>query len=76
MSIKDEALAASVRSALSQDKRLGSQPIMVRAAEGEILLKGRVDSEEQKELALLVSQGVPGVRYVRIDELTVREEQE
>jgi osmotically-inducible protein OsmY len=64
VSIKDEALAASV------------QPIMVRAVDGEVFLKGRVDSEEQRKLAGMVVRGVPGVRHVRMDELEVREEQE
>jgi len=76
VSIRDEALGASVRNALAQDKRIGGQAIMVRAVNGEVFLKGRVDSESQRELALLVAQGVPGVRHVRLDELEVREAQE
>lgn len=76
MTIRDEALAASVRNALSQDKRIGGLPIMVRATEGEVFLKGKVDRDEQKELATLVTQGVPGVRHVRTEELVVREEQQ
>lgn len=76
MSIRDEALALSVRNALAQDKRIGGQAIMVRATDGDVFLKGRVDHEEQRELASLVAQGVPGVRHVRTDELVVREEQE
>jgi len=75
VSIRDEALAASVRNALAQDKRIGGLPIMVRASDGEVFLKGRVDTEEQRRLAMLVTQGVPGVRYVRSDEIEVREEQ-
>ena len=74
MSFRDEALAQSVRQAISQDRRLGSQSIMVRVANGEIALKGRVDSPEQRELAELVAQGIPGVRHVKIDELVVKED--
>ena len=73
MSIQDEALAGRVRSALSQDKRLSGLPIMVRAASGEIHLKGKVDTEEQKKLAVMVIHGVPGVRGLVSDELEVRE---
>ena len=73
MSIQDEALAGMVRSALSQDKRLSGLPIMVRAASGEIHLKGKVDTEEQKELAVMVIRGVPGVRGLVSDELEIRE---
>jgi len=76
VSIRDEALAASVRNALAQDKRLGGQAIMVRASDGDVFLKGRVDTEEQRELAMVVAQGVPGVRHVRVDELAVKGEQE
>ena len=74
MSFRDEALAQNVRQAISQDRRLGSQSIMVRVANGEIALKGRVDSLEQRELAKLVAQGVPGVRQVMVDELVVKED--
>ena len=73
MSIQDEALAGRVRGALSQDKRLSGLAIMVRAAGGEIHLKGRVDSEEQKQLATTIIRGVPGIRQVVDDELVVRE---
>ena len=76
MAFQDEALAQMVRHAISQDKRIGGQPIMVRAANGEIALKGLVDSQEQRELAVLVAQGIPGVRHVIIDELIVREDGE
>ncbi len=56
---------------MTQDKRIGGLPIMVRAANGEISLKGRVDSPEQRELAQMVAQGIPGVRQVDVEELTV-----
>ncbi|MDO8684949.1 MAG: BON domain-containing protein [Armatimonadota bacterium] len=73
MSIQDEALAGRVRGALSQDKRLSGLPIMIRAADGEIHLKGKVDTEEQKVLAVMVVKGVPGIRGIVDDELVVRE---
>ncbi len=73
MAIRDEALAGRVRNALIQDKRVGGQAIAVRAVDGEVLLKGIVDAGEQKELAVLVAGGIPGVRSVNTDELRVRE---
>lgn len=73
MSFQDEALAQRVRHAIIQDNRIGGLPIMVRAAGGEIALKGRVDTPEQKDLVLLVAQGVPGVRQINVDELIVKE---
>jgi|GEM_PF-542159 osmotically-inducible protein OsmY len=73
VSIQDEALAERVRNALIQDKRVGGQAIAVRVVQGEVFLKGIVDTEEQRELAVMVARGIPGVRYLNIDELRVRE---
>lgn len=76
VAFQDEALAQMVRHAISQDKRIGGQPIMVRAANGEIALKGWVNTPKQRELARLVAQGIPGVRQVTVDELLVKEDGE
>lgn len=76
MAFQDEALAQRVRHAISQDNRMGALPIMVRVANGEVSLKGRVDTAEQRELVLLVAQGIPGVRYVSVDELILKEDGE
>lgn len=72
MAIQDEALAAMVSNAIAQDKRIGGQAIAVRVAAGEVFLKGVVDSEEARQLAALVAKGIPGVRYVSIEELKVK----
>ena len=76
MALQDEALEQMVTNAIRQDKRIGGQAIMVRATSGEIALKGLVDTLEQLELARLVTQGVPGVRRVSVDELSVRKDDE
>lgn len=76
MSIQDEALAGKVNNALVQDKRLGGQAIAVRVAQGEVSLKGIVDTEEQSELARMVVSGIPGVRHVNVEELRIREASE
>ena len=73
MTIQDEALAGRVTSAIVQDKRIGGQAIAVRVAEGEVSLKGIVDTEEQLQLAKLVVRGIPGVRHLNVDELRVKE---
>jgi osmotically-inducible protein OsmY len=75
VTIQDEALAGRVRNALAQDKRLGGQAIAVRVAQGEVSLKGIVDTEEQRELAKLVVKGIPGVRQLNVDELRIRKAQ-
>ena len=73
LTIQDEALSGKVRNAIAQDKRIGGQAIAVRVAEYEVFLKGIVDTEEQRDLALMVTRGIPGVRQVNMDELRVRE---
>ena len=73
VSIQDEALAEMVRQALMNDKRIGGQAIAARVTDGEVFLKGIVDTEEQRELALMVIGGIAGVRHINTDELRVRE---
>ena len=73
MSIADEALTARVSNTIAQDNRISGLAVMVRAANGDIFVKGRVDTEEQGSLIRLVIQGVAGVRRVVIDELQVTE---
>lgn len=76
MGIQDEALAVRVREALMQDKRISGQAMAVRVAQGEVFLKGVVDTLEQKELAQMVARGIAGVRYINVLELSVRESPE
>lgn len=73
MTIQDEALAGRVNNAIVQDKRIGGQAIAVRVTQGEVALKGIVDTWEQLELAVLVVNGIPGVRQVNAEEMRVRE---
>lgn len=73
MSVQDEALAGMVRNAIANDKRLGGQAIAIRVAEGEVSLKGIVDTEDLRELARIVARGIAGVRHVNVDELHIRE---
>lgn len=74
MSIQDEALAGMIRNALVNDKRIGGQAIAARVADGDVFLKGIVDTEEQRNLAYIIVSGVAGVRHVNTDELRVKEE--
>jgi osmotically-inducible protein OsmY len=73
VSIQDEALTGMVQNAIALDKRICGQAIAVRAAHGEVSLKGIVDEDEQRELAILVARGISGVRNVNADELRVKE---
>lgn len=73
MTVQDEALAGKIRNALVQDKRVGGQPVAIRVTDGEVFLKGVVDTLEQCELAKMIAGGFPGVRQVNDDELIVKE---
>lgn len=73
MTIQDEALAGMVSNAVNQDKRLAGQAIAVRVAAGDVFLKGIVETEEDRSLAIMVVSGVAGVRRVNVEELRVRE---
>ena len=73
MAFADEALAVKVRDTLAQDRRISGLTVVVRAAGGDIFVKGRVDTVEQSELIQMVCRGVSGVRRVVLDELEVTE---
>ncbi|MEN6357013.1 MAG: BON domain-containing protein [Armatimonadota bacterium] len=73
MTLQDEVLAGLVNNAINQDKRLAGQAIAVRVANGDVFLKGIVDTEEDKNLAHLVAGGVAGTRQVIVEELRVKE---
>ncbi len=70
MSIANEALMALIRGRLISDCRLSALAIDVRCREGSVALVGRVDSDEQKRLAIELVKGMIGVCSVS-DELTV-----
>ena len=73
MSVHDEALATRVREALTMDKRISSLPIGVRVSNGEVFLKGTVETLEQVDVAQFIVSGIPGVRHVNVQELAVKD---
>ncbi len=73
MSVQDEAISLMVQNAIAADRRISDQAIVVRVARGEVFLKGIVDKDDQRETAILVARGTPGVRHVVADELQVKE---
>jgi hyperosmotically inducible protein len=69
--VSDAATVAAVRSALALQKDFALfGDVAVSAADGVVTLSGTVDTEEQRELAVLISRGVHGVTEV-VDELEV-----
>jgi osmotically-inducible protein OsmY len=73
--LKDRALMESVRRRLMEDTRLGGQSLVVTASSGYVQIIGLVDSEEDRQLALELACGIPGVRGVE-DRIEVRESSE
>lgn len=71
--VGDAATVAAVRTALALQKDFDLfGDIKVRAEDGKVTLSGRVTTDEQRRLAVLISNGVQGVREV-IDNLSVGE---
>jgi len=73
MTVHDEAIAARARTALATDNRTSGLPINVRACNGEVFLKGKVDTLEQIDVAQFMLSGIPGVRHVNVQELQLKE---
>jgi len=72
--MSDAATTAAVRSALALQKDFDLfGDVEVSATAGVVTLSGRVDTQQQRELAVLISRGVHGVDEV-IDKLEVRPE--
>ena len=70
--IFDEALGQLIRERLQQDKRTAGATVDVRCSDGSICLVGRVDTEEQKDAALFLVEGLTGVKSV-MNQIIVRE---
>jgi len=73
MSVHDEAMANRVHEALGRDKRLSGLPIGVRVSNGDVFLKGSVDSLHQLDAVQFVVSGMAGVRHVDTSEVEVKE---
>ncbi|MCL6518968.1 MAG: BON domain-containing protein [Armatimonadetes bacterium] len=73
MGVREAALEVAVRSRLSEDKRIGDLPISPYVVDNVVYLIGRVNTLEQRDIALFLARGTPGVRKVYVDELEVGE---
>lgn len=73
MSVHDEALAQRVQDAVQMDKRLSGLAISVRVSNGDVFLKGSVDSLEELDAVQFIVSGIPGVRHVDLSEVEVKE---
>lgn len=73
MSVHDEALAQRVQDAVQMDKRLSGLAISVRVSNGDVFLKGTVNSLEELDAVQFIVSGIPGVRHVDLSEVEVKE---
>ena len=70
--IFDVALSQLVRERLQHDARTAGVTVDVSCSNGDICLIGRVDTEEQKDTALFLVQGLTGVKSV-MDQIIIRQ---
>ena len=70
--IFDEALGQTIRARLQQDRRTAGVTVDVNCCDGCICLVGNVDSNEQKEAAVFLVEGLAGVRSIT-DQIIVRQ---
>jgi len=76
MTVRDEVISSRIHEALSGDRRLSGMPIGVRVTDGDVFLKGVVDSQEQIDVMRFLLMGVAGVRHVNVDELQAKEQRD
>jgi hyperosmotically inducible protein len=71
MAPTDRDITSQVEDSLSKDYTLSSQSIDVDTTDGQVRLRGTVDTQAQRDQALVVVRAVTGVREVQ-DELTFK----
>jgi hyperosmotically inducible protein len=62
--IDDSVITTKVKSALLRDSGLASFDIKVETSKGKVQLSGFVDNQNQMDRAIVVAQGIDGVRAV------------
>jgi len=62
--VDDTLLTTHVKTALADNMEIKSFDFKVETRKGEVMLSGFVDSQTQIDRAILVAQGVPGVKSV------------
>lgn len=67
--LEDVRITASVKTAFALNRHLKDLPIEVSTDYGQLSLKGRVETEVQRELALEIASSIKGVKGVK-EELT------
>jgi hyperosmotically inducible protein len=65
--VNDSWLTAKTKIALAADSRVKGRQIEVETAEGRVVLRGKVDSDEAKRAAEGITAGLDGVKTVKND---------
>src|SRR6185503_950344 len=65
--IDNSAITAKIKAALVDDPMVSAMQIKVKSFRGVVQLSGFVDTEQQKERAQKIAEGIDGVREVRND---------
>ena len=73
MGMREAAITGSIRSRLSNDKRVGDLPIAMHILGNDVYLIGRVQTLEQRDIIEFIVRGTPGVSHVNTDEIEVEE---
>jgi len=68
--INDAAITGKVKAAVLAEPGIRSLKINVDTKDGVVTLNGKIDTQEQKDRAMQVAQGVEGVKSV-VDNLTL-----
>ncbi len=63
----DSWITAKTKIALFADERVKGREVSVETMQGEVFLRGKVDSEEAKAAAMDVAKGIEGVKNVKND---------
>ena len=65
--VNDSWLTAKTKIALAADSRVKGRQIEVETTEGQVILRGKVDSDEAKRAAEGITTGLDGVKTVKND---------
>jgi hyperosmotically inducible protein len=68
----DAALTAKVKSSFAADPLVSASPIGVTTSGGVVYLTGSVKSEQERQRAIQLVQGVAGVREIVVRDLAVQ----
>ena len=64
LSTEDVRLQKNILTLLHEDPKTDASKMQVEVKNGEVMLKGRADTEEEKKHAAIIAASVPGIKLV------------